>query len=119
MTEPSDLDLSPEYLQSLKNSTVCERLAGLGDDLSQPRAIDHIVSFEARQDRQLFVDFLLSEGFEIVSLPEPEEARPRYEVMFSRRDAPLEINQAVLPLVSKVEALGGAYEGWNCEVIAP
>ena len=118
MTEPSDLNLSPEYLQRLKNRTVCEQLKVLGDDLTLPRVIDHVATFEARKDRDLFVDLILREAFEIVSLPEPDDVRTRYEVVFSRTDAPAKIDEAILPLVTQAEALGGIYDGWNCEVIA-
>ena len=119
MTDPTDLDLSPEYLQSLKNQAICERLSDLGDDLAKPRTVDHLATFDARKDRELFVDYVLKAGFEIVSMPEPDDMSIRFEVVFSRSDPPAEIDQAVLPLVDKAESLGGDYEGWNCEVIAP
>jgi|GEM_PF-6967239 len=116
MTDPLDLDLSPEYLQSLKNREVCERLLSLGDDLSRLRPIDHVATFDARKDRELFVDFILGESFEIVSLPEPDDMRTRFEITFSRNDTPNRIDQVVLPLVSKAEVWGGSYEGWNCDI---
>jgi len=119
MTGPTGLNLSPEYLQRLKNQAICDRLSDLGDDLTRSRLIDHVAFFETRQDRELFVDFILKADFEIVSLPEPDDMRTRFDVVFSRNDPPAKIDQSVLPLVSKAKALGGAYEGWKCEVIAP
>lgn len=118
MTDPSDLDLSSGYLQRLKNRGICQGLLGLGDDLVQPRVIDHVASFDDRKDRELFLDFILGAGFEIVSLPEPDDVGSRYDVTFSRKNAPSEIDQVVLPLLVKAEALDGTYDGWNCEVIA-
>lgn len=104
----------PQDLQRIFNRRVVALLQENGDEISQPRWIDHRAYLPGRAAAETLLADLSTQGFSIVT--DPEDSAERIAVDFKRIDQPDAIDAVVLPLVTMITALGGSYDGWGCEV---
>lgn len=120
-----DLFPDPFSWQLLNDIKVTQQLQELGDDLEQPRKIEHFANFETASAQKSFVEWAASEGFEIESPTEPtggengDGEENSFAVKFSRVDAPVltTINSITFTIREKCEESQGAYEGWETVVV--
>ncbi len=106
----------PQDMQRILNRRVCEQLQKTGDDLSVRRQIDHQAFFADRTALDVFAAHVRAEGFAIAQTLKPEPGRAEWALGFHRIDPPAAIDDLVLPLVAKLQELGGDYDGWGCSV---
>ncbi len=107
----------PRDLQAIRNRDVLQALRGHGDHLELPRPIDHWAYFPDAASAEAFAAWAEGEGFHLS--PPPPSSDGSFGVRFDRIDQPDAIDSINLPLVEKAKALGGDYDGWECQVIRP
>lgn len=114
---PGDIEL-----QSIHNRRLVEQLRQSGDDLTEPRDIDHWMYFPSEEHRDQFLLQVAGNGFrsECTFLETPD-ANFRYGVHLTRRDrVDLEtIDGLVTDLFLRARNCGGEYDGWGASVIRP
>lgn len=106
---------SPVSLQSIFNRRVIKNLEAHGDKLSSSRVIDHVAYLPTASGTRSLRDFLTDAGFEV---GEPEIGNGALILSFKRQDRPDQIDKVVLPIVRRIQELGGEYDGWGCEVVS-
>ena len=107
----------PADRQRIANQNVVNVLLDRGDKPQLPRPIEHWAYFPDAARAAAFVDWLQAHDFTI-TVSEPVE-RASHVVRFMRVDQPSAIDEVVLPVHARAEELGGEYDGWECQVIAP
>lgn len=105
---------SPDDLERIRNRRVTQQLAADGDDLSEPRMIDHVAILPSSSATSALRDFLIAHGFNI---EKPKIVGTTIVLGFHRFDRPDNIDNVVTPIALRVRELGGEYDGWGCEVI--
>ncbi len=112
---PGGLDM-----QTIQNRRVVEKLSSSGDDLSQPREVDHWMYFPSEHSRDQFFAQVKDEGFrcETFAADEPD-AEFGFGMRLTRNDrVDLDtIDPLAIDLFLRVETCGGEYDGWGCAVI--
>lgn len=108
---PSDVDL-----QRIMNRRVRLQLEKHGDNPNNERRIDHLALLPSAAAQSTFVQYATREGFAIDSAPAEPNVEGKFGVEFSRADRPAQIDETVIPLFRKAVELGGAYDGWGCNV---
>lgn len=103
--------------QRIANQNVVNVLIDRGDKLQIPRPIEHWSYFPDAACAASFAEWLGGRGFSIDAC-EPVEGGSHL-VRFMRVDQPSGIDEVVLPLHARAEELGGEYDGWECQLIAP
>lgn len=107
---------SPISRQQMANRSVVENLAKHGDQLDQPRRIDHMVIFTNSAQCEAFSEFVVQLGYTI-----SEGSPTRYEgeicLEFSNVGKPAEIDDVTIPLFEAALAHGGEFDGWGCNVV--
>jgi uncharacterized protein (TIGR01619 family) len=115
LLHPGGLDM-----QVIQNRRVVDRLTSSGDDLSQPRDVDHWLYFPSEHCRDQFVAQVESEGFRVERFASDKpDAEFGYGLRLVRSDrVNLEaIDPLAIDLFIRAEACGGEYDGWGCPVI--
>jgi uncharacterized protein (TIGR01619 family) len=105
---------SPDDLQRILNRRVTDNLAAHGDNLSEPRPIDHFAYLPNEAAAANLREFLGKQDF---AIDEPRAESGSVVLSFKRSDRPDQINDIVVPIARRVQELGGEYDGWGCEVI--
>lgn len=105
---------SPEDLQRILNRRVVDNLAAHGDNVSEPRPIDHFAYVPNATAAASLRDCLHEQGF---SVDEPRIDGGTVAVSFKRTDRPEDIDDVVIPISRRLQELGGEYDGWGCEVV--
>lgn len=108
---PGELDL-----QSIHNRRVVSRLSENGDDLSQPRNVEHWIYFPSEESRDQFLVQIAGNGFRAESfLDEDSSVTFRFGVRLIRSDrVDLEtIDGLVTDLFLRAKSCGGEYDGWS------
>jgi hypothetical protein len=105
---------SPDDLQRILNRRVTDNLAAHGDNLSEPRPIDHLAYMPTAASAADLRDFLRGQGF---AIDEPRIEGGSVALAFKRSDRPDRIDEVVVPVARRVQELGGEYDGWGCEVV--
>jgi uncharacterized protein (TIGR01619 family) len=105
---------SPEDLQRIINRRVTDNLTAHGDNLSEPRTIDHFAYLPNAAAAANLSDFLGEQDFVV---DEPRVDSGLIALSFKRSDRPDQINDIVVPIARRVQELGGEYDGWGCEVV--
>lgn len=59
----------------------------------------------------------MADGFNIVAAPSEPEEDGDYALLFDRVDVPEDIDNFQLDIFSRVNELGGVYDGWDTEVV--
>ncbi|HLJ09834.1 MAG TPA: DUF695 domain-containing protein [Planctomycetaceae bacterium] len=107
-------------MQSIKNRQVIEQLTSNGDDLSQPREVDHWLYFPSEHSREQFTRQIENEGFRVETLANNEpDAEFGFGLHLARHDrVDLEsIDALACDLLLRAESCGGEYDGWGCPVV--
>jgi uncharacterized protein (TIGR01619 family) len=115
LLHPGDLDM-----QTIQNRRVVERLTTSGDDLTQPRNVDHWLYFPSESSRSQLIAQVESEGFAIEPFAaEKPDAEFGFGLRLSRSDrVDLEtIDALAIDLFLRAEQCGGQYDGWGCPVV--
>ena len=103
---------SPEDLERIGNRDVVDRLLKNGDDIEQPRKIDHFAVFKTILDRDRFLQYLSAAGFAVAELG--ETAKADFSVEFNRIDRPDRIDDVTIALFRAAKDNNGEYGGWGC-----
>ncbi|TCR64915.1 DUF695 domain-containing protein [Bosea sp. BK604] len=106
---------SADDLQRIMNRRVTDNLAKYGDALSKPRPIDHLAYLPNARAAASLRGLLGEQGFTVY---EPEVGGGSVMLRFERADRPDAIDDVVIPIARRVKELGGAYDGWGCEVVS-
>lgn len=113
---PGDLEM-----QSIQTRRVVLQLSEHGDDLSQPREIDHWVLFPSEEARDHFLIQVAGNRFRAVSsLSDDPSDKFRYVVRLTRTDrVELEtIDGLVTDLFLRAQSCEGEYDGWESPVVS-
>ncbi|MFN0054534.1 MAG: DUF695 domain-containing protein [Planctomycetales bacterium] len=113
---PSDLDM-----QSIQNRRLVDLLVEQGDDLSQPRDVDHWLYFPSEESRDQFLLQIAGTAFQVdASLTDEAHAEFRYALRLTRQDrVDLEsIDGLVSDLLLRARECGGEYDGWESAVVS-
>lgn len=105
---------SPDDLQRISNRRITENLAAHGDNLSEPRLVDHFAYLPDADAAASLRDYLREQNF---CVHEPRIEGGAVALSFERFDSPVSIDDVVIPIARRVQELGGEYDGWGCEVI--
>jgi hypothetical protein len=106
---------SADDLQRIMNRRVTDNLAAHGDNLSEPRPIDHFAYLPNAVAAANLRGFLGGQDFVI---DEPRVDGGSVVLTFKRSDRPDQIDDVVVPTARRVQELGGEYDGWGCEVVS-
>src|SRR5262249_43476481 len=111
---------SPEDLDRIQNRRVCESLQKNGDALTQAREVDHWAYFPDEDSRARFLSGITPLGFRVRDLTRSDECDRAFGVQFFRVDVPSfeAIDAVTLPLHRAAIQEGGAYDGWETQVIS-
>lgn len=106
-------------IEYMMNSKIIRELFNQGDQLKKIRRIDHWAYFSEEPARDKFRLLVLERGFKVESMGKHRGEQMPYFIHFSRRDKPdidymTELTQI---LQSKANELGGAYDGWESEIV--
>lgn len=108
---------SPHPRQWTSDFNALGALAALGDDLSQPRKLEHTVFFEAGERAETFAAEVRERGFETTIQNEDEGG---VLVTVAREEPNVRIQHlhgVVLELLELVETHDGEYDGWEARVL--
>lgn len=105
--------------ESMSNRDVLMSLEDAGDDLTEPRQIDHWVYFKNKQNRAEYAKYIVESGYEIQNESKVKGYEFGYSIQFSRVDyVDLgSINEITWELSEKARELNGEYDGWETFVI--
>jgi regulator of RNase E activity RraB len=121
--EDADWSLYAEYLypkpadrQNIENGRVCDALERNGDGLSEPREIDHWISFPTAQNLDDFVTDSCRLGFATRQISERDGT---HWAQIWRVDIPSRqgIDELVADVIGLAAKYGGEYDGWESAVM--
>jgi hypothetical protein len=106
-------------MDGIQNRRVLRNLEKQGDRLSVPREIMHWAYFPDAESRRRFIEKIAAEHFEVKDAPAGPDEKGAYRVRFARTDLPsyAGIDKVTKPLLALATELGGAYNGWETQVI--
>ncbi|HSH46194.1 MAG TPA: DUF695 domain-containing protein [Longimicrobiales bacterium] len=113
---------SPAEHQMIQNRRVVAALAEHGDPLTVPRPVRHWVYFSTTEQRAAFLDRARQEGFDTPAegmSHDPAGGERPFGASIERVD-PVDhnsIDQVVRALLPIVTDCGGAYDGWETQVV--
>ncbi len=108
----------PVDFQRINNQRIIRLLAEHGDVETVVRQIDHFAFFPDEATRKSFARQLAEGGFAIEHEQESDEGDRRFGLSFSSR-GPVDlatIDALTIALFTRIEELGGTYDGWGCGV---
>lgn len=105
---------SPDDLQRMSNRRVIESLESHGDNLTEPRLIDHRAYLPNAAAAAELRAYVSGQGF---TVDEPMIDGGQVVLDFKRSDHPNKIDDVVVQVARRVQELGGEYDGWECEVV--
>ena len=111
LLSPSDLDL-----QTIHTRRQVESLIRQGEDVSQPRDIDHWLYFPSEIARQRFIEQISGQGFVWREFAEADPvAEYAYGLVLVRRDQVelISLDGLVTDLFLRAQNFGGVYTGWG------
>lgn len=108
-----------ETQEYMANEKILLHLVKEGDNLSQPRQVDHWLYFSSSADRDRFSAYIVTEKYKIENKQLVAEARLPYQLQISRVDKVDigAITAITTSLRKKAEQYGGDYDGWETFVI--
>jgi len=115
-----DLRPSATDWRVIMDMRVIDTLIEHGDDLTRPRPIDHFATFPTKESRDRFRFWAEAENFAVTGSTDPEDPPQRYTIQVSHEaEARLAaITKVTIPMMQRVESLGGDYDGWGTTVQA-
>ena len=113
------LHQNEEMTDSLKNQMKIDKLVQEGDDLSQPRQVDHWIYFKTAKDRDEFISSIKNDNFHIENSDLISANDLPFQLHLSREDHVdlVSINKVTLQLRNDAKIFGGEYDGWETLVI--
>lgn len=105
--------------QRIRNQHTLRALHDNGDAVETPRPIEHTAFFPDAATRRTFKSELPDKGFSVGSEQEADLGDKRYGLLFSSH-GPVDlgsIDKLTIPLVRRIDELGGRYDGWTCPLI--
>ncbi len=114
-----DLRPSPADWRVIQDLRVIESLRDHGDALRKQRPIDHFATFPTPESRHRFRLWAEAEGFAVTAQTEPADHPPRYGIQITHESIPrlTQITRITLPLMTRINTLGGDYDGWGTTVV--
>ncbi len=105
--------------QIIQNHRTCNMLEEAGDNLRLKRAIEHKIYFNSPEDREIYKEFIKSDGFKIQKEMEPTDEVTMYGLQFYRIDTPYyyEIDELTMKIIDNGKIYGGEYDGWETSVV--
>ncbi|TCR91323.1 DUF695 domain-containing protein [Rhizobium sp. BK376] len=107
---------SGDNVQQVEDNKVIQVLTNHGDDIAQPRIIDHFAYFSEVEGLQSFKSAILSRQFHVDDEASPAQIKGKWLVKFYRLDIPDEITSVTVELAHLAEEYNGEYDGWECAV---
>lgn len=109
-----------ESYELIKNKSVLQELANVGDNPDIVRPVWHYVFFESDEVRKQFIAWAKDNNFEItnrVRADAPGELEPGMVcVVQSRTTRPDDIDDSVIKVFRAARNFGGEYDGWETRV---
>lgn len=106
----------PLSRQQMANRALQDALSDQGDDLDEPRPIDHLLlSTEAGKLEELAA-LLRTQGY-LVSNRRTYDDDGVFALEFQRVDKPSEMQDVALGLYQMATLHGADYDGWGCETV--
>jgi regulator of RNase E activity RraB len=115
----SVLPHTPIQVQQVINGQIVRRLIERGDDVRQPRSIQHAFAFSVADRIPVFVAILDREGFANVRKADSNDAVHRFMVICEQRLPNLSIkaiNATTKTLMEIATPFDARYDGWGSEV---
>lgn len=108
-----------ETQEYISNEKIIEHLEASGDDILQPRQVDHWMYFKDEPGRDRFEKFIIANGFKIENKSKQEEGSLPYMLHISRVDnVDIEsITKLTLFLRQNVKRENGDYDGWETFIV--
>lgn len=109
----------PEQYQSMLNRRVLYNLEKHGDTLTKERRVDHWLYFDTPEDREVFIDKIKDDGFDIVGANfNPVSKTGNFSLQISRVDKVDfdSVDHYILYLSKLAEECNGVYDGWETKV---
>ncbi|MDF7774158.1 DUF695 domain-containing protein [Sphingomonas sp. AOB5] len=103
-------------VQRMQNRKVIEALREQNDALTASRQIEHWAYFPELSAARRFAETITLEGFEVSACGQSGTSE-NFVVRFARDDSPESIDEITVPLFEQAQALGGEYDGWECQVM--
>ena len=101
----------------MRDMTAIAALGAAGDDLNEPRPIEHAACFANRHQAIAFANWARKNRYIVDGIRSPGEHQPHFVLQFHKQTPPLpEIINADTAAISHMAGqLGGSYEGWRAE----
>ena len=114
---------APEVLRSMNKQKVLNALREHGDELTQPREVEHWVHFASTEARHEFRKKVAGKGFAVrreLNDPNEESVERPFGLIIWRKETldQQNIDRVTLELEALSQASGGHYECWESPVIA-
>jgi len=103
----------------VKNEEVRQGMRREGDDGRTPRAIQHYAYFPDEVARKTYREFVTSRGYEIDDEHGEGSGRNSLAIIFSKVQAPTEIDDETKVLDDNAVRLSGVYDGWETAIVRP
>lgn len=100
-----------------KNEEVRRYLAKQGDHSRTPRLLQHYAYFPSADAEKAYASFLKSKAYQIERESSDSLGDNPWGVIFTKVQAPIDIDDETGNLELKATRLGGEYDGWETEVI--
>jgi hypothetical protein len=100
-----------------KNEEIRVVMRRNGDDCRTQRPIQHYAYFTSASDRKQYREFLTSRGYVIDRESDDADRKHPKGIIFSRSQAPIEIDDETAVLDAAAAQFGGEYDGWEADII--
>jgi hypothetical protein len=100
----------------VKNEEVRREMRRHGDDCKAERPIQHYAYFPEVTARRRYREFLLGRGYDIVRQEHVEFEPNSLSIVFSKLQAPNDIDHETAALGAYANTCSGEYDGWEADV---
>ena len=106
-------------LEFMRNQKVLMELQKAGDNFEKERLIDHVAYFRTEQDRECFIQFVISKNYKITVKEKTDQPENPFRVGFSRIDklTLYPLSELTLELNRQAKLCKGDYDGWETVVV--
>ncbi|MDQ0319028.1 hypothetical protein QO002_001166 [Pararhizobium capsulatum DSM 1112] len=114
LTSANGAEMTSEFA---KNEEVRLDLRKQGDDGRTPRLLQHYAYFPSADAEKAYADFLISKAYQIERESGDSPGDNPWGVIFTKVQAPIDIDDETANLGLKANSLGGEYDGWETDLI--
>lgn len=110
---------NPRQLQSILNRRVIDNLEKNGDNLTQPREVNHWIFFKTTEAREKYIEKVKEKGFKIEDIDKADRDKEfKFKLRISRVDnvGHNDVDDYVLYLWELANELDGDYDGWETSI---